>query len=227
MNEILSPNFNDRAANIELTSIVVHYTGMKDAPSAVARLCDPASKVGAHYVIDESGNTLPLIDESKRAWHAGESFWRGMRDMNSASIGIELVNPGHEFGYHPFPEAQIAAFTKLARDIIARRALSARTALLAHSDIAPTRKQDPGELFPWQLLAQEGLGLWPAPLPEDFIAVRDGEIVEKLGAIGYDTASVSDTLLAFQRRYYPENMTGFADPETVARIRALKRQWNA
>ncbi len=226
MNEVRSPNFNDRASTIELTSIVVHYTGMKDAPSAVARLCDPASKVGAHYIIDESGNTLPLIDESKRAWHAGESFWRGTRDMNSASIGIELVNPGHEFGYHPFPEVQIAAFIKLAHSIIARYALSARTALLAHSDIAPTRKQDPGELFPWQFLAQEGLGLWSAPTPEDFLPVCKGEIVEKLGAIGYDTASLPDTLLAFQRRYNPESLTGLADRETVARIRALKRQRN-
>jgi N-acetylmuramoyl-L-alanine amidase len=218
-----SPNFNDRDPKIALDYIVLHYTNMKDAESALNRLCDPASQVSAHYVIGEDGHLWPLVDESLRAWHAGESFWRGIGDMNSASIGIELVNPGHSIGYRPFPDLQIAALKTFIRQIVARRGMSPTTALLAHSDIAPARKQDPGALFPWQSLAQEGLGIWPDPTPQDFASADEDDISEKLGFIGYDTSNFSAAVLAFQRRFYPENLTGKADPETAAKIRALRR----
>ncbi len=216
---MLSPNFNERAADIALDYIVVHYTGMVDAAAALARMCDASAQVSAHYMIDEDGAVVQLVDEQNRAWHAGKSFWRGMTDINSASIGIELVNPGHEHGYRVFPEAQIAALKKLLREIIARRRMNPATCLLAHSDIAVGRKQDPGELFPWQALAQEGLGMWP--VPQDYALASEVEIDGWLQKIGYDTTHFVEALTAFQRRYYPENLTGAADQETVARLRDL------
>jgi N-acetylmuramoyl-L-alanine amidase len=219
MKKISSPNFNERAAGVALDYIVVHYTGMQDAASAIARLCDPAARVSAHYIIDEDGSVTQLVAEEKRAWHAGVGFWRGITDINSASIGIELVNPGHEFGYRAFPAAQIAALKELMRGVIARHRMKAATAPIAHSDIAPSRKQDPGELFPWQALAKEGFGLWPSP--KDYAPATEGEIEELLGAIGYDVTSYHDALLAFQRRFHPENVTGESSIETVARLRAL------
>ena len=224
MSEISSPNFNDRDPKVALEYIVLHYTGMQDAASAVARLCDPSAQVSAHYVIDEDGSVLQLVDEAKRAWHAGSSFWRGIKDMNSASIGIELVNPGHEFGYRLFPSTQTVSLKKLLREILARHQMSPATALLAHSDIAPSRKQDPGELFPWQALAQEGLGLWPLPQPEDFSVSSEQAFLEELCSLGYDINSPYEAVLAFQRRYYPERLTGKTDEQTTARIRALLRQ---
>ena len=222
-----SPNFDNRNPNISLDFIVLHYTGMKDEKSALARLCDPASKVSAHYVIGEGGGVWQLVDESKRAWHAGISFWRGIRDMNSTSIGIELVNPGHEFGYRAFPEKQIDALIKLLRHLIRRHRMSAQTALLAHSDISPARKQDPGELFPWQFLAKEGLGMWPCPCPKDFAETSKRKVSEPLDLIGYNTTDLPAALLAFQCRYCPKNMTGKADKETVAKMRALIRLMSA
>jgi N-acetylmuramoyl-L-alanine amidase len=220
MKQIPSPNFNGRAPGIKLAHIVLHYTGMTDAPAAIARMCDPAARVSAHYIIEENGHAAQLVAEEKRAWHAGQSFWRGITDLNSASIGIELVNPGHEFGYRAFPPAQITALKELMRGIIARHQMNAATAPIAHSDIAPSRKQDPGELFPWQELAKEGFGLWPTPT--DYAPATETEITGLLGAVGYDTATSRDALLAFQRHYHPENLTGIANPETVARLRALK-----
>ena len=219
MKQIPSPNFNARAAEIPLAYIVLHYTGMKDAASALARLCDPASQVSAHYLIGEEGDVAQLVAEDKRAWHAGQSVWRGITDLNSASIGIELANPGHEFGLRPFPAAQITSLKILMHDIVARHKMNAAIAPLAHSDIAPSRKQDPGELFPWQDLAQEGLGLWPEPA--DYAPAAEGEIAALLGAIGYDTTAPRDALLAFQRRYRPASLTGIADAETAALLRAL------
>ncbi|MDR3423524.1 MAG: N-acetylmuramoyl-L-alanine amidase [Alphaproteobacteria bacterium] len=218
-----SPNFDNRAFGVALDYIVLHYTGMNDAASAQARLCDPAARVSAHYLIEENGDLTQLVDETRRAWHAGQSFWRGATDLNSASIGIELINPGHEFGYRPFPEPQLEALKKLLREIIARHHMNPATALLAHSDIAPTRKQDPGELFPWQDLAQEGFGLWPAPLPSDYAPADAQEIDALLAFIGYDTTSPQDSLRAFQRRYRPKNLAGISDNETTAILRALKR----
>lgn len=219
-----SPNFNARDPAVPLQFIVLHYTGMPTTDAALARLCDKQSEVSAHYVLDEAGRVFQLVDETCRAWHAGKSFWRGITDINSASIGIELANPGHEFGYRPYPSVQIAALKELMHDIVRRHALNTATSPLAHSDIAPSRKQDPGELFPWKELAKDGLGIWPEPTAADYGTLGADEVQELLKAIGYDADSDERAaLLAFQRRYYPENMTGSPHEETVARLRALKR----
>ena len=158
-----SPNFNDRAPSVALCYVVLHYTGMKTGAEARERLCNQAAKVSAHYLIEEDGSIYQLVDEDKRAWHAGESFWRGVTDMNSASIGIELVNPGHEFGYVPFPEVQIEALIELSRGILTRHLIPPQR-VVGHSDVAPARKVDPGELFPWEQLAANGIGMVPPPL---------------------------------------------------------------
>lgn len=217
-----SPNFDARKADIPLKFIVLHYTGMKSTEKALTRLCDPAAKVSAHYLIDEAGQIFQLVDEKHRAWHAGESYWQGMTDINSASIGIELSNPGHEFGYRPFPPEQIQALKKLMHDIMRRHNLP-QGATLAHSDIAPERKEDPGELFPWRELAAEGFGLWPVPEEADYEPAKENEAFELLRTIGYKCSRGNErkALLAFQRRYCPENFTGKPDKETAARLKAL------
>ncbi|HEY5348068.1 MAG TPA: N-acetylmuramoyl-L-alanine amidase, partial [Rhizomicrobium sp.] len=157
-----SPNQDARPDGAVIDMLVLHYTGMQSAEAALARLCDPAAKVSAHYTIDRKGHVYAHVAEERRAWHAGVSCWAGARDINSHSIGIELVNPGHEFGYVAFSDAQIAALTELAHGILARHPIP-RARALAHSDVAPMRKMDPGELFPWQHLAGQGIGLWAAP----------------------------------------------------------------
>ena len=164
-----SPNFNERSTGQNPSLIIVHYTGMKNAKAALERLCDLKSEVSAHYLIEENGKTHALVPEGKRAWHAGLSYWKGETDINSASIGIELVNPGHEFGYQSFPPKQIKALVKLCKDIMTRHAIPPG-GVLGHSDIAPGRKIDPGHLFPWDELAQNGIGLWPAPTKMDIEA---------------------------------------------------------
>ncbi len=228
MKDAPSPNFNARALSAGVDYVVLHYTGMRTAQEALDRLCDPGSEVSAHYMIDEDGEIFRLVDEEKRAWHAGRSFWRGERDLNSVSIGIEIVNPGHAFGYVPFPEEQVAAVKDLLRDIFARRKLPA-SRLLGHSDIAPARKIDPGELFPWEELAAEGFGLWPSPTPEEREApVQEGEVWDLLRRIGYecpkeDESACLSALHAFQRRYHPEELMDEETPETLARMRALAR----
>jgi N-acetylmuramoyl-L-alanine amidase len=213
---------------------VIHYTGMKTAGEALNRLCDPAAKVSAHYLIDESGATYRLVAEEQRAWHAGVSFWRGERDLNGVSIGIELANPGHDWGYKPFPQAQIDALKDLLSGLHARHRIP-RDGLLAHSDIAPSRKIDPGELFPWESLAGEGFGLWPEdsqPLsghPDLTRALR------RLSEIGYAVpttpeegsdilnaeSAATDVIKAFQRRYLPLQIDGHLDNLTAARIAAV------
>ncbi len=225
-----SPNFDERDPVVPVCAIVLHYTGMKTGAEALSRLCDPAAKVSAHYVIEEDGRVFALVPEDKRAWHAGAGSWRGIADMNSASVGIELVNPGHAFGYRPFPAAQIAALVPLAKDIVARHAMNPAFALLAHADIAPGRKEDPGELFAWRELAKAGLGLWPSPQACDYGDAEDGEVQALLRAIGYDCPATGAydratraVLLAFQRHYEPDNLTGTPERETIARLRALAR----
>ena len=153
-----SPNQDERGAPIDM--LVLHYTGMQSAEAALDRLCDPAAKVSSHYDITEDGAVHALVPEEKRAWHAGLSFWAGIRNVNASSIGIELVNPGHEFGYRAFPAVQIAALKDLAGGILSRHSIPA-SRVLGHSDVAPARKEDPGELFPWEALAASGIGLWP------------------------------------------------------------------
>jgi N-acetylmuramoyl-L-alanine amidase len=225
-----SLNFDMRDIGVPLQFIVLHYTGMPTGAAALARLCDPAAKVSAHYLIEEDGSVFRLVEEDRRAWHAGKGFWRGTTDLNSASIGIELVNPGHQFGYRTFSSTQIEALKNLMREIIKRHGMNPATALLAHADIAPARKEDPGELFPWKELAGEGLGLWPQPESGDYDFADDAEVQNLLIAIGYDCPSTGNydpptraALLAFQRHYHPENLTGTPEKETVARLRALKR----
>ena len=154
-----SPNQDERGG-AAIDMLVLHYTGMPTAEAALERLCDPQARVSAHYAIDEGGTIHALVPEARRAWHAGISFWAGARDINARSIGIELVNPGHEFGYRIFAEAQIVALTGLCQEILARHAI-VPWRVLGHSDVAPDRKEDPGELFPWKSLAETGIGLWP------------------------------------------------------------------
>ncbi len=177
--------------------LVIHYTGMRSAGAALERLCDPGSEVSAHYLIDEAGEVFSLVDEENRAWHAGVSSWRGEPNVNSRSIGIELVNPGHEFGYRPFPAAQMAALADLAQGIVARWRIPARN-VVGHSDVAPRRKQDPGELFDWYWLAQRGIGLWPRP------GQPEGEASAGCSPeYGYDIADPQAALVAFQRHFRP------------------------
>jgi N-acetylmuramoyl-L-alanine amidase len=196
--------------------LVLHYTGMETAAAALERLCDPDAGVSAHYVIDEDGTVHRLVDESRRAWHAGVAFWRGHTDVNGRSVGIELVNPGHEFGYRAFPEAQMAALEVLAADVLARHPIPPRN-VVGHSDVAPRRKTDPGELFDWRRLAAVGIGLWPMD-PADAVA---GGLMETLGRIGYETEDPSMTIAAFQRRFRPARMDGAADAETAGLADAL------
>jgi N-acetylmuramoyl-L-alanine amidase len=213
-----SPNFDERAAPVSM--IVLHYTGMADAASAIARLSDPAAKVSAHYLVSEDGQILRMVDESKRAWHAGRSYWRGTRDINSASIGIEIVNPGHEFGYRPFAEEQIDALLPLVADIKDRHGIG-RGNVVGHSDIAPTRKQDPGELFPWHRLAKLRLAL---PRPTKGLMDphwTDAGFLLALERFGYDVTDRMAAVVAFQRRFRPELIDGDIDGECRAILLAL------
>lgn len=229
-----SPNFDERDPAVPLQFVVLHYTGMKNGTEALERLCDVKSKVSAHYVIEEDGRVFKLVDDGKRAWHAGKSTWHGITDMNSASIGIELVNPGHQFGYRPFPASQITALKELLGGLVKQHGLSPTKSLVAHADIAPNRKEDPGELFPWQELATAGFGLWPQPQESDYGHADDSEVQNMLGAIGYDCPrsgaydrETRPALIAFQRHYEPNNLTGTPERETIARLRALVRMLRA
>ena len=218
--DLPSPNFDDRPSGQTIDMLVIHYTGMVSATAALSRLTDPAAQVSAHYVIDEDGSVIRLVDESKRAWHAGVSKWRGESGVNARSIGIELVNPGHEFGYRPFPEAQMSSLETLARAILARHSTIMPGNVVGHSDVAPTRKQDPGELFDWRRLAAMGVGLWPTtaivePTPET-------DVADDLADIGYDIADRNAAIVAFQRRFAPHRLDGVPDLDTRRAIAAVK-----
>ncbi|HST36022.1 MAG TPA: N-acetylmuramoyl-L-alanine amidase [Allosphingosinicella sp.] len=211
--EAPSPNFDERDQPISIA--VLHYTGMQDAASAIARLRDPEARVSAHYVIAEDGQVLRLVPEDKRAWHAGRSYWRGMQMLNSASIGIEIVNPGHEFGYRPFPEEQMEALLPLLAAIV-RRYNIAPANVVGHSDIAPTRKEDPGELFDWERLARLGLAI---PRPRQSLVDphwTDGGFLLALERWGYDVRDPLAATVAFQRRFRPELLDGTIDGECRA-----------
>ena len=189
--------------------LVLHYTGMQSAAAALARLCDPAAKVSAHYLVDEDGAVHALVEEQNRAWHAGVSFWRGATGLNDRSIGIEIVNPGHEFGYRPFPPAQMQAVRALCHGILARwPGIPARN-VVAHSDIAPNRKQDPGELFDWRGLARGG----DRAVDRSF-ASRRAIWRADLAAIGYDMSlAEADVITAFQRHYSARPCDGRGGPK--------------
>ncbi|WP_245624255.1 N-acetylmuramoyl-L-alanine amidase [Belnapia moabensis] len=196
--------------------LVLHYTGMRTGRAAIERLRDPAAKVSSHYVVEEDGAVFRLVPEERRAWHAGVSHWRGRQGLNDRSIGIEIVNPGHEFGYRPFPALQMAAVCDLCLEVIARHPI-APWDVVGHSDVAPDRKQDPGEFFDWEGLAANGVGLWPAAA-----APAQAEPAALLAAIGYRTDLPLPLLLtAFQRRWRPERVDGMADAECLARLAAV------
>jgi N-acetylmuramoyl-L-alanine amidase len=216
--DALSPNFDER--DLPISIIVLHYTGMQDAASAIQRLRDPEAKVSCHYLVAEDGQILRMVPEEKRAWHAGRSFWRGVQDINSASIGIEIVNPGHEFGYRPFSEEQIDALLPLVAEIKQRYGIT-RGNVVGHSDIAPKRKQDPGELFPWHRLAKHRLAL---PRPTKNLMDphwTDGGFLLALERFGYDVSDPLAATVAFQRRFRPELIDGTIDGECRAILLAL------
>ena len=215
-----SPNHDARPDGAAIDMVVLHYSGMETADAALARLCDPAAKVSAHYLIDEDGFVRRLVAEERRAWHAGVAWWRGAHDVNGRSLGIELVNPGHEFGYRPFAEAQMAALEDLARDILARHPIEARN-VVGHSDVAPRRKMDPGELFDWPRLAAAGIGLWPDSAPADEADADEDEAKAMLAAFGYETGDLGMTVTAFQRHFRPGRVDGTMDGDTAGRLRGL------
>lgn len=212
--ECLSPNFDERT--LPVTMVVLHYTEMKPVGTAIERLTDPEAKVSAHYLITEEGGVIRLVPEDKRAWHAGASFWRGIPDVNSASIGIELDHPGHGLGYRGFAEAQIDALIPLLARIVKHYDIP-RANVVGHSDVAPMRKTDPGELFPWDRLAQHKLCL---PRPECLAAGNPfhnwGSFFLALERFGYDITDQAKAVEAFERRWRPERITGIPDGEIAA-----------
>ena len=229
-----SPNFDIRTAPPDM--ILLHYTGMPSGVAALDRLTDPEAKVSAHYMVEEDGAVFALVPEERRAWHAGVSFWKGRTDINGASIGIELVNPGHEYGYRSFPDAQISALIDLLDDIRSRWTVP-EGFILAHSDVAPARKEDPGELFPWKRLAAEGHGLWAEPTgaPGAALILGDGgagvfAMQAGLTRLGYDCApsgkfdeNTEIIVRAFQRHWLQSRVDGVVCGDTRARLVALLR----
>lgn len=230
-----SPNFDERKGGAP-DIILLHYTGMQTGESALERLTTADSKVSAHYVVFEDGRVVQCVPEALRAWHAGVSSWAGETDINSRSIGIEVVNPGHEFGYQDFPLRQIAALISLCKSILMRHTISPDR-VLAHSDVAPSRKQDPGEKFPWELLSESGVGHWvrAAPLSVDGVKLHPGDrsdsvarLQRMLAAYGYGVEETGqfddatrDVVTAFQRHFRQARVDGVADPSTQLTLRAL------
>ena len=227
-----SPNHDERPAGTPIDTLILHYTGMQTAKAALDRLCDleppaPLPRVSCHYLVEEDGMVWRLVPEERRAWHAGKSFWRGHELLNARSIGIEIVNPGHEWGYRPFPALQMAAVADLCLEILGRHPIPARN-VVGHSDVAPDRKQDPGELFDWEGLAANGIGLWPAGVdgdgrdrPESGLA-RAAALLTRIG-YPVDPAQPRVALVAFQRHWRQESVDGEADSGTLARLEAVAR----
>src|SRR5690242_9257313 len=230
-----SPNHSERRGVTRPDMILLHYTGMTSAQDALRRLCDTQAKVSCHYLVFEDGRVVQLVPEARRAWHAGVSVWQGETDINSRSIGVEIANPGHDFGYPEFPADQIEAVVALCRDIIARHSIRPQR-VLAHSDVAPARKADPSERFPWRRLHAAGVGLWVEPAPisegpalgpgEHGPAVR--ELQAALAQYGYGIAvngvydeATKIVVVAFQRHFRPARVDGLADPSTFATLHRL------
>jgi N-acetylmuramoyl-L-alanine amidase len=208
-----SPNYDARDQAISM--VVLHYTGMQDAESAIARLRDPAAAVSCHYLIADDGQILRMVAEEHRAWHAGQSYWRGVSGVNACSIGIEIVNPGHEFGYRPFTEEQMAALMPLLSAILIRYTIPPAN-VVGHSDVAPARKEDPGELFDWARLARHRLAI--ARPTRDLVDPHwtDGGFLLALERWGYDVRNAQKAVIAFQRRFRPELLDGAIDGECRA-----------
>jgi N-acetylmuramoyl-L-alanine amidase len=223
-----STNFNRRPAGQTINTLIIHYTGMMTAAAALDRLCDPTAEVSAHYLIDENGVAWQLVAEEQRAWHAGVSIWRGERDINGCSIGVELAHPGHEFGYRPFPARQIDSLVDLCQGLLTRHPITAAR-VLGHSDVAPGRKQDPGEAFPWRQLAEAGIGLWPdAASPLTLPLAQTQALLGQFGysvvANGRASTTTSQVLSAFQSHFRPWRVTDQADGDTTARLASLVHQ---
>ncbi|MCV0397837.1 MAG: N-acetylmuramoyl-L-alanine amidase [Rhizobiaceae bacterium] len=231
----VSPNFGPRGEGAGLELLILHYTGMETGEAAEAWLCDPASGVSSHYLVHEDGRVVQMVRESDRAWHAGAGSWKGEGDVNSRSIGIEIVNGGHAYGLPDFPDVQIMAVIGLCRDICQRRAIRPE-GVLAHSDIAPGRKVDPGEMFPWERLAEAGVGLIAAPKPcegaEPCREGAEGPAVERLQSMlalhGYGVeidgrfdARTRIVVEAFQRHFRRSRVDGVADAETLGLLGGL------
>ena len=241
MNNLIShssPNWNERPVGTIIDTVVIHYTGMKTGQAALDRLCDPMAEVSAHYLIEEDGRVFQLVAEEKRAWHAGVSHWRGRDNLNHNSIGIELVNPGHEFGYKAFPDAQITALLQLLEEIHQRHNISPAN-IIGHSDIAFERKTDPGELFPWKLLHQKGFGLFSHKECEDNTPILqsgdEGSAVEEMHSllklIGYNVTESAcfdrmseDALVAFQTHWRQTAVTGVYDQGTKNTLQDIAEQ---
>lgn len=243
-----SPNFNDRKHPVDM--LVLHYTGMETGQAALDRMTDPAAEVSAHYMIWEDGRIAQLVGEDKRAWHAGVSNWQGDGDLNSRSIGIEIVNGGHDWPLSdgtlpPFPKAQIDAVIELCQGILTRWDIP-QNRIVGHSDIAPLRKDDPGEHFPWATLAEAGVGFAPIAAKSDALNLigrglgltDKGTAVERLQrsliAIGYGLegtgtydALTQKTVTAFQRRWVQDRVSGDADLLTLSRIAAVELAYEA
>lgn len=232
---IPSPNFGERNRGRVPDMILLHYTGMPDVEGAIAKLCTAGTEVSAHYIVLEDGRIVQSVPEAKRAWHAGVASWAGEEDINSCSIGIEIVNRGHDWGYPEFPSRQIAAVIALCRGIMLRRDVPSHR-VLGHSDVAPARKRDPGEKFPWHSLANSGVGHWVQPEP-----ISRGDTL-KLGSLGDDVRNLQqalaaygygvevngrfdgptmDVVTAFQRHFRPERVDGIADHSTLLTLHAL------
>ncbi len=232
-----SPNMDERKDGLPPDMILLHYTGMASGEAALQRLCTRESKVSSHYVVFEDGRIVQCVPETMRAWHAGVSSWAGETDINSRSIGIEIVNPGHEFGYRNFPLRQTAAVISLCKSIVTRRGPIVSDRVLGHSDVAPSRKQDPGEKFPWELLSESGIGHWVRPAQLDLYGDSlkpgdQGETVTRLQRTlrnyGYGLAdngryddATRDVVTAFQRHFRQAKVDGIADPSTLLTLRAL------
>ncbi len=232
-----TPSPNHDARTLPISLLVLHYTGMKSGEAALAHMCDPASKVSAHYMAQENGQIFKLVEEDRRAWHAGVSSWDGEANINSASIGIEIVNGGHDYGLPDYPDAQIKAVIRLCRNIMERNTIS-DFGVLAHSDIAPERKQDPGEKFPWARLADEGVGIWPQvksknqrPLFKRNDNAKGIAILQTaLAYLGYNIQAnakmdthTRSVIRAFQRRYRAEKTDGVLDVQTLEILTLLTR----
>ena len=230
-----SPNHGPRAAGKPVDILLLHYTGMISEVGALTWLASPRSQVSAHYFVAEDGRIVQMVDEAERAWHAGQSFWAGESDVNSRSIGIEIANPGHEFGYRSFPRVQIAAVIALCRDVLSRHAIPPRR-VLAHSDVAPLRKEDPGELFPWGELAAAGIGHWVMPAlvvagSEFRLGDRGAAVVDlkqrfrvygySLGAESVFDEATAAVVRAFQRHFRPAQVDGIVDVSTIATLDRL------
>ncbi len=235
--DLPSPNHDERPHDEPIDMLILHYTGMQTGQAAIDRLRNEEARVSSHYVVEEDGTIFRLVPEDRRAWHAGISYWRGHEALNGRSVGVEIVNPGHEWGYRDFPALQMAAVCDLCLEILSRHPIPARN-VVAHSDVAPDRKEDPGEKFDWQGLARNGVGLWPHDMPPlGFGGATHGEardaaslrpVRSALAAIGYKIApegpldpGLSTVLRAFQRHWRPEAITGRADAGTLARLLAV------